>query len=76
MNYSWNGQPIADIHEWCRERGEQMVRVRKTWREPQVFAGVIADREEVIEMPAVFFGSMRFGGTRDEQYDEIDRYDP
>jgi hypothetical protein len=29
---------------------------------------VIADREEVIELPAVFFG-MRFGGTRDEQYD-------
>jgi hypothetical protein len=76
MAYSWNGEPIPDIHAWAHERGEQMVRVRKTWREPLLLAGKVVDREEIIEMPASFFGCMRFGGPRNESYAEIERYDP
>jgi hypothetical protein len=76
MAYNWNGEPIEDIHAWCRERGEQMVRVKHTWREAMLLAGELVDREEVTEMPASFFSSLRFGGMRDDSYDEIDRYDP
>lgn len=76
MLYEFNGEPIIDIEALARDRGEQMVRVRKTWREPMVFAGRIEDREEIIEMPASFFGCLRFGGPRDEMYAEISRYDP
>ncbi len=77
MNYTWNGEPIRDIHAWTRERGEQMVRVRKTWHEPLPLAGKIVEREEIIEMPAVFFGGgLRFGGLRNENYAEIERFDP
>ena len=76
LAFLWNGEPIADIRAWARERGEQMVRVRKTWREPLVFAGKFVEREEIQEMPAVFFETMRFGGARDEQYHELERFDP
>jgi hypothetical protein len=76
MTYSWNGEPIPDIHAWCRERGEKMVRVRKTWREPNLFAGRFEDREEVMEMPEAFFKCIRFGGMRDENYTAIESYNP
>jgi hypothetical protein len=76
MNYEWNGELISDIHAWCRGRGEQMVRVKHTWRETMPLAGRIETRSEVEEIPAAFFGSMRFGGGRQDDYTEIDRYDP
>jgi hypothetical protein len=74
--YQWNDEPIPDIRAWARERGELMVRVRKTWQEPNVFAGRFDVREEIIEMPVSFFNGMRFGGPRDERYTEIERFEP
>jgi hypothetical protein len=76
MNFEWNGDYIADIHAWCRERGEQMVRVRRTWTEPNVIAGRFEKRVEITEMPEAFFKCMRFGGPDDVAYTEIERYDP
>lgn len=74
--FSWNGEAIADVRVWARERGEQMVRARHTWREPMPLAGQILEREEIIDMPACFFDCMRFGGPRDDQYAEVERFDP
>lgn len=71
-----NGRPISDIHAWARDRGEQMVRVRRTWREALPLAGRIEDRSEVVEMPASFFNGLRFGGLHDESYEEIGRFEP
>jgi hypothetical protein len=76
MIYTWNNEPIPDIYAWARERGEQMVRVRKTWTDLLPMAGQTVEREEIIEMPASFFGGMRFGGMRNENYTEVERFDP
>lgn len=74
--YSWNGEPIVDIRSWAKERGEQMVRVRHTYTEPNPMAGRMNQRVEIIEMPASFFGGMRFGGPRNDSYSEVERFDP
>jgi hypothetical protein len=68
LAFSWNGEPIPDIHAWAAERGEEMVRVRKTWHEPLPLAGEIMEREEILEMPGIFFRTLRFGGPMNESY--------
>lgn len=66
-SYSWRGQPIYDIHEWTRERGEQMIRYRQKiyWPNGQWFW-------EYGEMPEAFWGNLRFNDERIE----VGRYNP
>jgi hypothetical protein len=71
LNFVWNGEPIPDIEVWASQRGEKMVRVRKTWTEPMPLAGKMVEREEVLIMPACFANGLRFGGPRNENYTVI-----
>lgn len=73
--YAWNGEPIADIRQWCRERGEAMVVVQYTKRIPG-FLSIPAQRvvwQE--EMPVSFWEQLCI----DPAYgipEELHRYTP
>jgi len=71
MNFSWNGEAIPDIEAWAAERGEEMVTVEHTWREPNILAGAITEKSELLRMPESFARSMRFGGPFDDRYEIV-----
>lgn len=51
--FSWRGEPIHDIEQWAKLRGEQIVRVRETRRElyPDGFRDVVS----FYDMPESFW---------------------
>lgn len=69
QNFLWRGEPILDIHEWARQRGEQMVKydVWVTW-----FGSPERVYSHTEECPESFFGNMRFS----EDYRNIRKYTP
>lgn len=67
--FKWNGQPIPNIHQWARDRGEKMVHYRciKYQDHPtleEVFEG---------EMPESFWNNLFRNSA---SYKELHRYDP
>ena len=65
--FSWYGEPIKDVKQWCRDRGEQMVTYEEwvEWYGEKVF---FANGE----MPASFWDNLRFS----QDLRNVRRYNP
>lgn len=69
QHFTWRGKPILDIHEWARERGEQMVKY-DIWDYPPWSLEKVYSHTE--ECPESFFSSMRFN----DDIRNVRRYNP
>jgi hypothetical protein len=56
--YRWRGKPIEDIHQWCADRGEEMVRGTMRRTLPNPLTGRMVTEEQPFEMPESFFNNL------------------
>jgi len=73
VNYTWRGEPIKDIKEWCKEHKSEMVKYKNVKRIPNLFSGKIDEIVEFGEIPAEFFDCLRMT-ENSGMFFEISRY--
>lgn len=74
LTCTWRGEPIADIHAWCRSRGEQLVKFRARRRVLSPMTGHVEEEHFEGELPASFFDNLQM--TNGWFYWEVSRYTP
>lgn len=72
--FTWRGEPITDIEQWCRERGEHLVQFRCERKVPNVVTDRLDTETKEGEMPESFWNNLLM--THGWHYTETGRYKP
>ncbi len=56
--FMWRGEPIKDIHKWCRDNDTVMVKCKRVRKYADIFSGEIKTETTYEEMPELFYNSL------------------
>ena len=57
--YLWHNEPIEDIHQWCKDRNEKMVKYKCTKYGVNTFTCKTVQEVSYGQMPETFWNCLR-----------------
>lgn len=70
ITFNYRGEPIENIHEWCKSRNERVIRYRNTRQIMNPYSAEIRIEITEGEMPETFWNALRIQ-PQDGIYEEI-----